>query len=262
MTTLTALAGNDITDAFRSCGVTEGGTLMLHGDAMVAAQLAGGLPSAKRLDVVIDAVLAALGPSGTLVMPTFTYSFTRGENFDPAASPSTVGALTEHFRRRPGVLRSENPLFSVAAFGRLAPDFAAARVDDCFGPGSAFDLLFQNNGMIGCLGCGFDRITFTHYVEQSRQVEYRYVKHFTGSILRHGKPESAIVEYLVRDLNRETQTDLARLKERLDDTGRLRSAAVGRVGLMVVMAKDFFDAAVELMNEDPSALIREGARRA
>lgn len=259
---MTALAGADVTDAFRQCGVAPGDTLMLHSDAIVAAQFAGGLAAAARIDMLIDAVLAALGSDGTLVMPTFTYSFTRGEDFDPAASPSTVGAVTERFRRRPGVRRSANPLFSVAAFGRLAPDFAASAAEDCFGPGSAFDLLLHHDGVIACLGCALDRITFVHYVEQREKVDYRYLKRFEGAILRDGAREAAAVDYLVRDLSRETPTDLGRLAERLRATGRLRSAPVGRFGLAVVAARDFLDAAGGLLAEDPAALIREGARPA
>lgn len=256
----TALGGEDIVDALRACGVAAGDTLMLHSDASVTAQF-GKLPPAQRLDLLIDAVLAALGPTGTLIMPTFTYSFTRGEYFDPAASPSTVGAITEHFRTRPGVLRSADPLFSVASLGRLAPAFAAAASDDCFGAGSAFDLLFRNDGKIACLGCGFDRITFVHYVEQCSEVDYRYPKRFDGEIRHHGQSEPVSVNYLVRDLSRETPTDLTRLKLRLQAAGKLRSAAIGRVGLSVVAARDFFTVAGELLAADPTALIREGAGR-
>lgn len=254
--------GTDVTEAFRSCGVAPGATLMLHSDAIVAAQFAGDLPAEKRLDLLIEAVLAAIGSQGTLIMPTFTYSFTRNESFDPATSPSMVGAVTEHFRRRPGVRRSENPLFSVAAFGPLAPAFADTAIGDCFGPGSAFDLLLHKDGVIACLGCALDRVTFVHYVEQSRKVGYRYVKRFTGAIVRRGQLEPASVDYLVRDVARETSTDLTRLARQLRETGRLRNAAIGRFGLTVVTARDFFDTASELLATDPSALIREGMRAA
>jgi aminoglycoside 3-N-acetyltransferase len=256
-----ALAGEHVTDALRRCGVVCGDTLMLHSDAIVAAQFAGGLDAAERIDLLIDATLAALGSEGTLVMPTFTYSFTRGEDFDPATSPSTVGAVTERFRCRPGVRRSANPLFSVAAFGRLASEFAATAVENCFGPRSAFDLLLRRDGVIACLGCAFDRITFVHYVEQCKKVEYRYIKRFDGALLRDGERETAAVDYLVRDLSRDTPTDLGRLAHKLRAAGRLRSAPVGRFGLAVVTARDFFDAASDLLAEDPAALIREGARR-
>ena len=255
------LGPEHVVAALGACGIASGDLLMLHSDALVAAQFRG-VPEQQRLDLVLDAVLAGLGPSGTLVVPTFTYSFTKGEVFDLDYSPSTVGRLTEHFRRRPGVLRSRHPLFSVAAQGPLAPAFAASATGDCFGPGTAFDLLHRHGGKIACLGCGFDRITFVHYVEQRAGVDYRYNKRFDGLFRRDGFEQAASVSYLVRDLARDTPCDLGRLKRRLQDADKLRSAAVGRVGLLAVTAHDFFETASVLLAEDPAALIREGAGRA
>jgi aminoglycoside 3-N-acetyltransferase len=261
VTAMGPLGPEHITAALGACGIGPGDTLMLHSDALVAAQFRNA-PAERRLALVLDAVLAALGPDGTLVLPTFTYSFTKGEAFDPDLSPSTVGQLTEHFRRRPGVLRSRHPLFSVAAQGPLAGAFAESATADCFGPGTAFDLLFRHRGKIACLGCGFDRITFVHYVEQRAQVDYRYPKRFEGVIRHKGADAPTSVSYLVRDLARDTPCDLGRLKRRLQETGKLRSAAVGRAGLLAVTTQDFLETAEALLAEDPAALIREGAGRA
>jgi aminoglycoside 3-N-acetyltransferase len=255
------LGPEHVVAALGACCIGRGDVLMLHSDAAVAAQFRS-VPAEQRLDLVLDAVLAALGPEGTLVVPTFTYSFTKGEVFDLDYSPSTVGQLTEQFRRRPGVLRSRHPLFSVAAHGPLARELAASATGDCFGPGTAFDLLYRHGGKIACLGCGFDRITFTHYVEQRAGVDYRYPKRFDGLFRRDGFEQAASVTYLVRDLARDTPCDLGRLKRRLHETAKLRSAAVGRVGLLTVSAHDFFETATALLGEDPAALIHEGAGRA
>ncbi len=261
MTATGPLGPEHVVAALGACGIGAGDLLMLHSDALVAAQFRS-VPEDRRLDLVLDAVLAALGPAGTLVVPTFTYSFTKGEVFDLDYSPSTVGRLTEQVRRRPGVLRSRHPLFSVAAVGPLAHAFATSATGDCFGPGTAFDLLYRHGGKIACLGCGFDRITFVHYVEQCARVDYRYNKRFDGLIRRDGVEVAGSVNYLVRDLARDTPCDLGRLKRRLQESGRLRSAAVGRVGLLAVTAQDFLETANALLAEDPAALIHEGAGRA
>jgi aminoglycoside 3-N-acetyltransferase len=247
--------------ALGACGIGAGDLLMLHSDALVAAQFRG-VPEPQRIDLVLDAVLSAIGPQGTLIVPTFTYSFTKNEIFDLDYSPSTVGQITERFRHRPGVLRSRHPLFSIAAQGPLGQAFATSATSDCFGPGTAFDLLYRHGGKIACLGCGFDRITFVHYVEQRASVDYRYNKRFDGLVRRDGIEVAGSVQYLVRDLARDTPCDLGRLKRRLQETGKLRSAAVGRVGLLAVTAHDFFETATALLAEDPAALIREGAGRA
>ena len=252
------LSQDDLAKAFRACGVGTGDLLMLHADALVLAQLP---PMAARLryDILFAAIDDVLGPSGTLVMPVFTYSFTKGETFDVDQTPSTVGALTEHFRNMPGVKRSRDPIFSVAARGALADEFASAAVDDCFGPQSSFALLERHNGKIACLGTPFV-VTFTHYVEQTAKVDYRYFKSFSGSVVANGREEKTSVRYFVRRLERQSDIDLSLLKARLIDRMRLSSTPVGRVGLSVVTCRDFTGEAVLLIGERPNALIVEGVR--
>lgn len=255
-----ALEPGAIGAACRAAGIGPGDLVMLHADAMVAAQLPP-MPAEARLDRVLDEILGVLGPSGTLVMPSFTYSFTRGETYDPRTSPSCgMGLLAERFRRRPGVRRSRQPLFSVCAMGALAEAFAAVPVEDCFGPGSAFDLLLQHDGWIACLACAFDRVTFVHHVEQRCAVGYRYFKAFPGTIRDEAGAVAVTCRYLVRDLERATQTDLGRLRARLAAQRSLCEVPVGRMPLLAVRARDFLATASRLLAEDPTALIREGAR--
>jgi aminoglycoside 3-N-acetyltransferase len=251
------ICGSDIVGAFRACGVGRGDVLMLHADAMVLAQLPP-MAADERVDVLFEALASVLGPEGTLVLPTFTYSFTKGERFEVETTPSAVGLLTEAFRSRPGVRRSRDPIFSVAAQGRLADDFAEAASDDCFGPQSAFALLAAQNAWLACLGCSLDRVTFTHYVEQTAGVDYRTFKTFSGVCVEGGVETSAHVRYFVRDLDRDTAIDLSRLKAALIGNGALATAAVGRVGLGAVRCGDFEAAAIALLAQNPSALIREG----
>jgi aminoglycoside 3-N-acetyltransferase len=261
MTGTNVVTAEDVGAALHACGIAAGDTIMLHSDAIVTAQFRE-TPPERRIDLLIDAILAVLGSAGTLTMPTFTYSFARGEPFDLAQSASTVGIVTEHFRRRSGVRRSADPLFSVAAWGHHAELFANAAADDCFGDGSAFALLRRVDATIACLGCAFDRVTFVHHVEQAVGVDYRYRKRFAGTLIRDGVSRPAHVDYLVRDLDRDTQTDLRRLEHRLRERGKLGAGVIGRIGVTAVKARDFFDVAAELLAEDPAALIREGGRTA
>ena len=64
-------------------------------------------------DELIDALLAAVGPTGVVVMPTFTYD---NETFT-LDTPGRTGTLAEVFRRRSEAIRSLHPTYSVAAVG-------------------------------------------------------------------------------------------------------------------------------------------------
>jgi len=75
-------------------GVRSGGILMVHSSLKSMGHVPGGP------EIVIRALLEALGPEGTLLMPALTYETVTNENpvFNIAKTPTCVGALAEYFR--------------------------------------------------------------------------------------------------------------------------------------------------------------------
>lgn len=256
-----AIEPSDVSNALLSIGVTKGSTVLVHPDAIVAAQFPP-MPAEQRLDRLIEAIESAIGPSGTLIIPTFSYSFTKGEIFDVLNTPSAVGLVSERFRTRPGVLRSADPIFSVAARGPLAREMCAIPVKECFGPESVFAALHRLNADIVDLGCSMSRGgTFVHYVETAHGVDYRYPKVFSGTmVLSNRQTCECSVVYNVRDLTRKSDGDLRRLQKRLADEGKLRSVEVGRSRILAVAASGLFDTTWKMLDEDPVSLIAEGAK--
>ena len=250
----------DMNHALSLLGILPGSIALVHADAIVAAQFPP-MPDEQRIDLMIGALEETLGPGGTLVMPAFSYSFTKGEVFDVRNTPSTVGMVTERFRTRPGVCRSADPIFSFAAKGPAARELCALAVQECFGRQSVFAMLHRLNANIVCLGCSLSRGgTFIHYVETSRAVDYRYNKTFSGTVTwPDGRFTSASVVYYVRDLHRKSEADLRRLERRLTDEGKLRSTILGRTRLIAASATGLFDTASQMLQESPSSLIAEGA---
>ena len=259
-------AAQPLKSAVREClsqlGIARGDTVFLHSDAIVVAQFPG-LETQERIHCLLDAIEEFLGTEGTLALPTFTYSFTKNEVFDRQKTPSTVGMITEMFRLRPKTRRNADPIFSVAASGAGAEEFANTNGRECFGPQSTFALLHRRNAWIAGLGCGFDRATFVHYVEKSLGVDYRYDKKFSGTMINEqGETEISDAIYFVRDLDRKTTTHLNALHEHLRNQRRLAESEFGRFRMWAVRSADFFDAATALLKTNPSALIEEGAVRA
>lgn len=250
-----------VTDALHAVGVQPGSTILVHPDAMVAAQF-DAISSDERLDLLIGAIETAIGPAGTLLMPTFSYSFTKGEPFDLCNTPSAVGMLTERFRTRSGVRRTLDPIFSFACKGPLAQELCATPVKECLGVDSVFAVLHRLNAFIVDLGCSLtDGGTFVHYAETSRRVDYRYAKTFTGKIiLPTGEAIESSVVYNVRDLTRRSEADLRRLEKRLAEDGKSQTVKVGRSRIMAVHARDLFDTVSKMLAEDPVSLIAEGVR--
>ena len=257
--TRSTIAPSAVTDALISIGVRPGSVVLVHPDAIVAAQFPL-MPNEQRLDLLIEAIETAIGGDGTLVMPAFSYSFTKGEPFDICNTPSAVGMVTERFRTRPGVRRTSDPIFSFACRGPMARELCALPVNECFGAESVFGTMHRRNADIVCLGCSMSRATFVHYVETVHGVDYRYRKAFSGTVISaNGKTAECSVVYNVRDLARRSDADLRRLQKRLADDGKSRTAEVGRSRIMAVTASDLFDTAWKMLDENPVSLIAEGA---
>jgi aminoglycoside 3-N-acetyltransferase len=110
-------------------GITSGDTLLVHCAFSSIGYVHGG-PEA-----VINAMLDTIGPNGHLLMPAspvakLQYDYLKTHQFfDVLDTPSAMGALSEWFRKMPGVRRSEHPTESVCAFGPQADTF----VKDHFG---------------------------------------------------------------------------------------------------------------------------------
>jgi aminoglycoside 3-N-acetyltransferase len=263
--TRVTIAPSAVTDALLSIGVREGSVVMVHPDAIVAAQFPA-TPAARpgneqRLDLLIEAIEAAVGSQGTLLMPAFSYSFTRGEPFDICNTPSAVGMVSERFRTRPGVRRTLDPIFSFAVRGHLAQELCTIPAKECFGAESVFAVLHRWNAQIVDLGCSMSRGgTFVHYVETAYGVDYRYKKRFSGIVISpDGLATECSVVYHVRDLTRKSGADLRRLQKRLADDGKSRTVQIGKSRIMAVTANELFDTAWKMLDEDPVSLIAEGA---
>jgi aminoglycoside 3-N-acetyltransferase len=246
-----------VTAIFQKCGISKGDTVFLHSDALVTAELEGN-DIHEKATVLFDGILDAVGTEGTLVVPTFTYSATKGEVFNVAETKSDVGLLTEIFRNRPGVIRTLNPVFSVAVAGAKSKIFAEAAIDDSFGEETSFGLLYQLNAWIVTLGCSLDRVTFIHYVDQAAKVDYRYFKTFPATIVNGSETTQNTFRYLVRDLDRKTSAKLDDLRKRLSTEGLLNTDEMGRALLMSVKAQDFFSTAVDMIKKKANAHIQEG----
>ena len=121
---------SDISKSLKNLGLNKSDTVMIHGDAGVAAQYIWD----NSNDPVSDFIkrLIAYFENGTVIVPTFTYSATKGEVFKPEEAPSQVGLFSEKFRQIKGVVRSNHPIFSVGCIGEKSKIFRKLKVNRLF----------------------------------------------------------------------------------------------------------------------------------
>ncbi len=155
----------DIAAGLRRLGLASGDHLIVHSSLSSFGSVEGG-PHA-----VIDALLDVVGPSGTVMMPTFESS---DPVFDPATSETSLGAVPAALWKRPGAHRSPHPLASVAAIGGKAAWLIEGHVDavTAHGEGTPYHRLAQIDGKVLLLGVDQDRNTFLHTAEEVARLPY------------------------------------------------------------------------------------------
>lgn len=182
------------------------------------------LPKKELLSHIIDSIMS-LGVDNVL-MPTFTFSFCNREDFDVQNTKSSMGILTEYFRKMKGVKRSCDPMMSVAMIGKDYSVIDDISNNSC-GENCTYDLLhkkgnckflFLGNRMSDCM-------TYTHYIEVVEKVPYRYAKEFKGYVINNGIKEEKTYYLDVRYKDVE-----AFLDRRVDDL--ILQNAVGKTALL------------------------------
>lgn len=150
-------------------GIEPGDTLVVHSSLRRVGWVDGGPTT------LLGALQDVLGPSGTLVLPTFSFNLALWSlpPFDPWQTPSRVGALTEAFRHQPGVLRSHHPTHSVAAWGRLSWDIVGGPPEyEPLGIESPLDRARRAGARILLLGVGNNRNSTVHVAESLAAMPY------------------------------------------------------------------------------------------
>lgn len=208
------------------------------------------LKKKELLGSILD-VIKSLGVR-TICMPTFTFSFCNKVDFDPVNSSSKMGALNEYFRKQDGVIRSVDPLMSVALMGEdidLVNDIGHS---SC-GANSTFDKLHhRENVKFLMLGAKIgDCMTFMHYLEWLYSVDYRYDRKFVGNVVVNGKTEKVEYDLFTRYNGVTPNTNSYLYEQRMYDAGLAKFAKCGDGSISVVEAKIAASFYKKCLNENP-----------
>jgi aminopeptidase-like protein/aminoglycoside N3'-acetyltransferase len=250
----------DLTAALRAAGTRLGDTVFVHLDLKALGRAPG--EGEAHHAAVLASIREAVGADGTILVPTYTFSFCRREEFDPAATPTAGGPWSpsadflEFFRGQPGTVRSSDPIHSVAGQGPAARALLLDSAPTCFGDGSVFARLAASDALICMVGLALDEATLRHHTEESVGVPFRYLKLFTGWIREGGVPRKTGWAYNVRILADNGYPDGRRLSARALDSGIAVRVPLGEGAIVAARCGAFHAAAAELLREDPWATAR------
>lgn len=172
---------DSLTRQLLALGVAPGGVVMVHTSMRRVGPVVGGAAG------MLEALTAALGPGGTLLM---VLCADESAPFDALRTPVDVedmGILAEVFRTSPGVQVNDHAADRFAARGpEAAWLLEPAPLHHYHGPGSVLERLTARGGSVLRLGAHADRVTLTHYAEylaevpDKRTARRRYVRADSG----------------------------------------------------------------------------------
>ena len=118
----------------------------------------------------------------TVLIPTYSYSYTSGETYDVNNSVSKVGFVTESMRNLPNTRRTIDPIFSYMVKGDgISRDNFVVRDYECFGDNSLMSELYEKDSMVCSIAAPWDRVfTEVHFIERLLGMKYRKNKTFQG----------------------------------------------------------------------------------
>lgn len=228
----------DIGSQLSALGVKRGGVLLVHASFRAVRPVAGGPIG------LIEALRAALGPDGTLVMPS--WSGLDDEPFDARTTPSAddLGIVAQMFWRLPGVRRSDH----FHAFAALGPQAEKITADPLplppHIPASPVGRVHDLDGQVLLLGVGHDADTTLHLAELLASVPYRTPSYCT--ILENDR--RVRIHY---GENNHCCARFALADEWLRSAGRQSEGRVGHAHARLASSRDIVAQAVERLTAEP-----------
>lgn len=250
-------------------GLKNKDLVFLHSGLIGLGHIDGGL------NTITDAFSEVLA-QGILIIPTFSYSWCKGELFEPLETECPdMGMYAGQAWKDKRFLRSSNPNFSVAALqnrdnGKLIKQLFNT-APTCFGISSVFDNMYKLShlldGYVVLLGGAHNdvvfRTTFIHYIEEKVCVPYRYLKKIANP-----RNDKEYILQLVRFLtsqeyievrgeatekyNFPVKYDYALLGRDLIKNGLIKIRPLGYSQTRIVAIKDFCDFLEKKLKDDPN----------
>lgn len=195
----------ELLDDFKACGIKPGQNISVHTSLSKIGWVIGGP------ETFIRALLEAVGPSGTIMMPSQTWKNLDPSTgvhweqpkewwpiireswpaYDPDITPAIgMGVVAEMFRSWPGAKRSSHPARSFAALGPNAEYLVKDHdLENIFGENSPLDKLYALGGHILLVGVDFDKNTSLHVAETRAEFPGKHYVDESSAILIDGKRE-------------------------------------------------------------------------
>ncbi|MBQ6472778.1 MAG: AAC(3) family N-acetyltransferase, partial [Victivallales bacterium] len=215
----------ELADAFRKLGLTQGDKVLFHSSLVSLGQVEGGPAT------VIDAFLDVIGPQGTLLAPVF----------------GKLGILTQTLKERPGAIVSPCPVGTLAAIGADAEAICHDhwKAQTAHGEDTPFTRLADMGGYVCLIGVDQDRNTSLHGIEALLKLPY--LKDTTATFTTpEGETVTKTWKYYPGP-----HRDFIGLDKAFRESGAERLMRIGNAQVRLIKSAEMFRVGLELGKKDP-----------
>lgn len=244
---------SELLAGLRGLGLEAGDAVLVHSSLSSLGWVSGGAPT------LIGALLAAVGPGGTVLFPALTGSETDSPDAPPFCdvrrTPTWVGRVPETALAHPEAVRSCHPTHSVCAIGARAEELTAAHehaLTPC-GVGSPYVRLAAAGGKILLLGVNHTRNTTFHTAEELEGVDYVFIP--GGPLHCTVRDRDGVVRELWTPIHRwDIPRQFEAMHPALCEAGIVRPGGVCNAAARIMSAQALIDFLVAALRADPRCL--------
>ena len=243
------ISKQDLIKDFQLIGIKKSMNLMVHSSLSKIGWVIGGA------NTVVEALLEIIEKKGTLAMPAATplclhpedWDITIKKNwiskivkylpvFNLETTPTTMGIIPETFRKWPNTLRSNHPISSVCANGKLAKRLSENHnLEMSEGTNTPYEEIYKNDFKVLLLGVGFNRCTMLHFAESKSK--NRRITTSRYPIIRDNNREW--IE--VKDMENDNSTHFPTIGEMYMNKSRLAYKKIGQANSVLMDIKSLVD---------------------
>jgi len=244
----------DIETCFKKIGLKKNDSLFLSTNIGML-----GYPKSKNKNKILTSsrwilkiIKKVIGKKGNIFVPTYSYSFTkRVRIFQPTKTRADIGYFPNFFLNQKNVVRSLDPMMSIAGLGPDSNNILLKISNNSFGKNCALERLLKVKNLKCChIGLGYNWIPFLHYLDKKNNVPFRFDKTFKGKIEIKGKQKKIKWIYFARILRKETLSNGYKIGYKAIK-GKLYSFSnLGRSMVYIVDYKKFYKFALHLTNKN------------
>ena len=210
---------------------------------------------AELTEVIINLFYKYFSPK-TILIPAYTYVFTKSGIYHNLFSKSESGRFSEEARKNYNFYRTPNPVFSYMDTENILKGVKEIDHLDAFSKKSVFGYLHHKDVILVNMALDVLIAPPIHYIEQMFNVEYRYFKYFPGVLYHDEKNfENITFEYQVRRLEFDTKWDRYKMITDLSNNNLINISKFNDIEFRWLGYDELYDFYIKRLTEDEQYLL-------